>query len=158
MVSGDYFRQLLDYDRWANHEAIESLKYAGGEAEHGRKLLGHIIGAQRAWLGRFGLPGQPPFEVWPNLTLEEASQAVDELHERWLGLVGKFSSEQLTEDLRYRNTKGVEFRTPIRDVLTQVIIHGAYHRGQIAAAVRLADSQPAATDYVVYVRKTKQES
>ena len=34
-----------------------------------------------------------------------------------------------------------------------VVTHSAYHRGQVAAAVREAGGKPAATDLVVWVRQ-----
>jgi uncharacterized damage-inducible protein DinB len=65
------------------------------------------------------------------------------------------TSEKLDEDLVQRTSKGVEFRTPVRDVLTHLVMHSAYHRGQIAQAVREAGGQPAATDYIVYARRQR---
>jgi len=35
-----------------------------------------------------------------------------------------------------------------------VVTHSAYHRGQVAAAVREAGGKPEATDYVVWVRQS----
>lgn len=72
-----------------------------------------------------------------------------------MALLDKLTPEKLDENLKYRNRKGVEFQTPIRDVLMHVIMHSVYHRGQVAAAVREAGGKPAATDYMVYVRKMK---
>lgn len=155
MSSVEYFRELFDYDYWANLEAIRSMEFLGSAAEHGRKVLGHIIGAQRVWLGRFEASHEPAGDPWPSLPLEDARRAVEDLHARWSALLGRMSKRKLGEDLRYRNMKGEELRTPVRDVLTQLIVHGAYHRGQIATVVRDADAQPALTDYVVYVRKKK---
>lgn len=59
----------------------------------------------------------------------------------------------LSEKCVYRTTAGNSFETPIEDVLLHVVIHLAYHRGQVAAAVRQAGGTPAAADYVVYLRQ-----
>jgi uncharacterized damage-inducible protein DinB len=40
----------------------------------------------------------------------------------------------------------------VADVLTHVAMHGVYHRGQIAGAVRAANGTPAYTDYIQAVR------
>jgi len=37
-------------------------------------------------------------------------------------------------------------------ILSHVIIHGGYHRGQIAILLRQAGSDPAVTDFIAYVR------
>ena len=78
---------------------------------------------------------------------------MDELHKSWAALLDKLTPEKLAAGLTYRNTKGVEFKTPIQDVLMHLVLHSAYHRGQVAAAVREAGGKPAATDYVVYLRQ-----
>lgn len=153
----NFCRQLFDYDVWANRAALESvaalngLNHAG--AEQARKTLAHVIGAQRIWLSRFETPEHPNVEPWPALKLDECRAAVEDLYRAWTGLVDRLGAEKLAQDLVYRNTKGVEFRTPMADVLTHLVIHSAYHRGQVAAAVREAGGKPAATDYVVWIRK-----
>ncbi len=148
-----FFARLFEYDYWANSEALASLMTVTGSAERPRQLFGHVVGAERAWLARFGNPDPPDAKPWPLLTLEECRAAVEELHERWRALLDGLTEEQWAGTLTYRNTKGVEFKTPIRDVLMHLVMHSAYHRGQVAAAVREAGSKPAATDYVAYVRK-----
>jgi len=39
------------------------------------------------------------------------------------------------------------------DILTQVATHGAYHRGQIAKAIRRGGGTPADTDFIIFVRE-----
>lgn len=154
MDSSNYFRKLFQYDYWGNREALASL--ASTDSEKPLKILGHVIGAQRVWLSRLqpestGLP-----EPWPALSLEELKSAVEELHERWLAFLAKLNPEQMGKDLVYRNTKGIEFKTPVADVLQHLVLHSAYHRGQVAAAIREAGGKPAATDYTVYLRQHPQ--
>jgi len=151
----NFFRGLFKYDYWANRGALESLQTVHGAVERPLKLFGHIIGAERVWISRFETPDSPITEPWPALTMEQASTALEELQGRWSGLLASLTPEKLAGDLTYRNIKGVEFKTPIRDVLMHLVMHSVYHRGQVAAAVREAGGQPAATDYVVYVRQSK---
>jgi len=155
MESLDSFRKLFDYDYWGNQEALQSIETVTGSREQALKIAGHILGAQRVWLTRLENPEFSPGTPRPVLNLDEARTAAEELHRRLTALLGNLRPEKLEEDLVYRNTKGVEFRTPLRDVLTHLVMHSAYHRGQIAAAVREAGGKPAATDYVVYVRQVK---
>ena len=75
-----------------------------------------------------------------------------DLRRRWKELLDNLTPEKLAGDLLYLSLKGVEYRTPIQDVLMHLILHSAYHRGQVAAAVREAGGKPASTDYVVYLR------
>jgi uncharacterized damage-inducible protein DinB len=41
----------------------------------------------------------------------------------------------------------------VEEILTHVVIHSAYHRGQIASDVRAAGGVPAYTDYIHAVRQ-----
>ncbi len=153
MEAINVYRKLFDYDRWGNREALRSLDSVREGAERPRQLFAHVIGAERIWLSRFASPEHPSVDVWPDLSLAECRTAVEDLYGCWTGLLNQLTADKLTQDLVYRNTKGVEFKTPISDVLTHLVMHSAYHRGQVAAAVREAGGKPAATDYVVYVRQ-----
>jgi len=155
MESLDSIRQLFEYDYWANQESLRSMTTLEKPAERPLKVVGHIIGAQRVWLGRLETPGGDPPAPWPLMSLEEANTAVNEMHERWNVFLGNISPGRLDEDLVHRNSKGAEFRVPVRDVLTQLVMHGAYHRGQIAAAVRDAGGTPTSTDYITWVRRQR---
>lgn len=154
MESLDSLRKLFHYDYWANQDALRSIATINATTDRALKVAGHIIGAQRVWLGRLNA-SDAATAPWPLLSLEEAHAAVSEMHDRWDSYLGSLSPQELDEDLVHRNSKGVEFRVPVRDVLTQLVMHSAYHRGQIAAAVREAGGSPAATDYIVYVRQQR---
>lgn len=155
MESLDSFRQLFEYDFWANQVALRSIGAMNAPAERVLKIAGHIVGAQRVWLGRLEASGAARPKPWPLMSLEEANAAVTEMHQRWKTYLAQLTPERLEEDLVHRNSKGIEFRVPVRDVLTQLVMHSAYHRGQIAAAIREAGGQPAATDYIVYARRQR---
>jgi uncharacterized damage-inducible protein DinB len=155
MEALDLLRRLFDYDYWGIQEALRSVETASGPRERVLKIAGHIIGAQQLWLGRIEASGASPGVLWPVVSLDGARSAAEDLHRRWSDFLSSLTQEKLDSELVYRNTQGVEFRTPLRDALMQLVVHGAYHRGQIAAVVRDAGGKPAATDYIVYVRQVK---
>ena len=146
------FLNLFDYDRWANEAALASLAGVGA-AERPRGIFAHILGAQRVWRARFDHPRPPGAQPWPGLTADECRTAIEENSQAWKTLVSRLTEEKLGENLVYHNTQGARFETPIRDVLTHLLMHSAYHRGQVAAAVREAGGNPANTDYVYYLRQ-----
>jgi uncharacterized damage-inducible protein DinB len=148
-----YYRRLFEYDYWANSETLASLRTVPTGAEKPRKTFNHVIGGQRVWLARFQNPAPPSVQPWPDLTLEECSSAIEDLRRQWKGLLENLTAEKLAGDLVYLSLKGVENRTSIEDVLMHLALHSAYHRGQVAAAVREAGGKPVSTDYAVYLRK-----
>jgi len=154
METLESFRRLFEYDHWANLEALASLSSVA-DAEKPLRVFGHVLGAAFVWRSRFEQPSTPNTQPWPAMTIEACRAAIEDLHKFWVELVGHLTEERLDQDLVYRTTKGVEFSTPIRDVLTHLLMHSAYHRGQVAAAVREAGGKPALTDYVYYLRQKK---
>ena len=155
MESIRYFRPLFEYDRWGNQAALASLGSIAGPVEKPLKVFSHILGGQRVWRARFDDPHPPDARPWPVLTQEECHSGIDEVYKRWAELFDDFSNETLSLTLVYHTTQGTRFETPIRDVLTHLLMHSAYHRGQVAAAVREAGGKPAVTDYAVYLRQRK---
>ena len=146
------YRKLFEYDYWANSEALASLKTTPSGVEKARKAICHIIGAQRIWLSRFEHPDPPSALPWPDLTLEECGSDLAHLRQRWHEILEGLTAEKLASDLTYLSLKGTENKTPIQDVLMHLVLHSAYHRGQVAAAVREAGGKPTTTDYAIYLR------
>ncbi|HXW16288.1 MAG TPA: DinB family protein [Terriglobia bacterium] len=155
MESIESFRRLFEYDRWGNHAALASLGSIAGPVEKPLKVFSHVLGAQHVWRARFDDPRPPNAQPWPVLTQEECRSGIDEIYQGWVELLDKFSNDKLSNNLVYYTTQGAKFETPIRDVLTHLLMHSAYHRGQVAAAVREAGGKPAVTDYAVYLRQRK---
>jgi uncharacterized damage-inducible protein DinB len=60
--------------------------------------------------------------------------------------------EDLEDGVAYRNTKGEFWTSTAGDILTHLVLHSSYHRGQIAAAIREAGGDPAYTDFIHAVR------
>jgi uncharacterized damage-inducible protein DinB len=143
-------KRLLDYDVWANWETLSSLRQGTAPARSLR-WMGHIIGAEFLWFARMqGRPSEVP--VWPDLTLEQCEARIRELS-RSLGeaLIG--GSPELARAVAYTNSKGEPWTSTVEEILTHVVIHSAYHRGQIASDLRAAGQEPAYTDYIHAVRQ-----
>ena len=59
----------------------------------------------------------------------------------------------VSQSITYKNSKGEEWTSTIVDVLNHVVIHSAYHRGQIASHMRANGQTPAYTDFIHGVRQ-----
>ena len=132
---------------------LASLSSVDGTAERPLQLFAHVVGAQKIWLARVNQEDWTSTPPWPSSSREECQAAVEELRAQRTAFLKRLTPARLSDHVVYRNTKGVEFRTPLQDILTHLVIHSAYHRGQVATAVREASGKPAATDYVVFVRQ-----
>ena len=73
------------------------------------------------------------------------------LERQWLEYLRTVAD--LSQTFAYKNTKGEAWSSSIGDVLTHVLMHSAYHRGQIASHMREQGHTPAYTDFIHAVRQ-----
>ena len=144
------FRRLFEYDAWANAATLTSLR-VGPAPEKTRAWMAHIIGSERLWLARLrqepsGMP------VWPDLDLEACGAQITGLLADWTRYLEELDEDGLADGVAYRNSKGEFWTSSAGDILTHVVVHGGYHRGQIAVAVREAGGEPAYTDFIHAMR------
>jgi uncharacterized damage-inducible protein DinB len=145
----DHFRRLFAYAAWANGRTLAAVR-ATPDAAEGLRLLAHVLAAEHVWLSRLrGTPAAHP--VWPALTADECAALLVENRDGYAALL---ADADLARSARYKTTKGVEYETAVADILTQVVTHGAYHRGQIARAVRAAGGAAAETDFIAFARES----
>lgn len=148
----EHLRRLFAYDDWANREVRRVLNDAQPPPARSQKLLAHIIGAEELWLGRL-LAEKKPVEVWPALTSGQCEARLTELARRWRSYLAGMSAEKLSAPIAYVNSKGEPWQSPVEDVLLHVVMHSAYHRGQMATDMRAAGHTPAYTDFIHCVRQ-----
>lgn len=150
----DYLRKLFEYDHWANLESLGPLRRVGNPSARAIELLAHVIAAEWLWNDRLTSASQT-FAVWPAWNLDECEAHLEELPLRWKKFFEHLTESHLESSVTYKNSKGEEWSSSVADILTHTTLHSAYHRGQIASAMRSEDLTPAYTDYIHCVRTGK---
>jgi uncharacterized damage-inducible protein DinB len=148
----EHLRRQFAYDAWANREVLASLSAGTLPAARSLQLLAHILSAERLWLGRIGKQPQS-LPVWPDFTFEQCEVQIADLAQLWREFLGQLSPAALSEQVAYKNSKGEPWTSTVEDVLTHVVLHSAYHRGQIASQMRADGEQPAYTDFIHAARQ-----
>lgn len=126
----------------------------GGSFPSLRSCLHHMAAAEKIWLLR--ITGQPQ-QSMPQPDLNELPEHIVQ---RWLKgsaallqTVEKFSEMELTVDVKYRSLNGTEYQNTMNEILTHVLLHSTFHRGQLVHMLRqLGLSELPATDYIVFTR------
>ena len=152
MSLADYMRQQFAYDAWANQEVLASIRAHDGDNRRALQLMSHILAAERLWLERLKqVPQSVP--VWPEADLSQCEAEAAELKKIWFEYLDLVTAGDISLTISYRNSKGEVWTNAIVDVLTHVVMHSAYHRGQIASHMRANGQTPAYTDFIHGVRQ-----
>ena len=146
----DLLESLYSHMWWAHDELLTELRKSPPDPETLR-LFAHVIAAEHLWLMRIDM-AKPGVAVWPALNLGETIELESENRARFRELLRRPDDTRLRR-VRYRNSLGNEFDNSVGEILTHVALHGHYHRGQIARAMRGTGREPVYTDYIGFVRK-----
>ncbi len=147
-----YFSRLFQHVRWANSNVLQLLQMAPA-APPALRFFAHLLAAEQVWLTRLQGQDSTSLAIWPDLALPACARLYEANVAGYARYLQELPEENLAAIITYRNSKGTEFHSLAADILAQVVLHGAYHRGQIAWELRRAGDEPVNTDYVVFVRE-----
>ena len=150
MTLKEHLCRQFSYDAWANREVLAKIRNVGDEDARSLQLISHIIAAERLWLDRLKQLPQS-VAVWPKPDLARCESEATKLEADWPNYLEQ--TRDLSMTISYKNSKGETFTNSVVDVLTHVIMHSAYHRGQIASHMRETGQTPAYTDFIHGIRQ-----
>ena len=143
--------KLVDHLEWADRRVLDSLRAMPHPDQRALDLYAHVLGAEHVWVCRI-LERAPREKVWPDLTLERASSLAAENARELRAVLERCSADELVRKIAYTNSAGADFLSTIEDMLLQVVLHGCYHRGQVALMVRGSGGEASPTDYIAFIR------
>ena len=167
MPTIDHIARLFDYERRCTDLVLTSLRHA----RHGVDQLGlaslaapferavaifcHVQAARQLWLHRLApdrasFPDGGVFPIWPFERVATEARGTDE---RWAAYIAALTAAELDRVVRYTSTEGVKYESTVLDILTHVVNHSTYHRGQIASLIAATGTKPAVTDYIALTRR-----
>jgi uncharacterized damage-inducible protein DinB len=149
MEIGDYLRRQFSYDAWANREVLAAIRAQRAD-DRTVQLMSHILAAARVWIERLREVPQS-VAVWPKPDLSWCETEADALAQSWAEYLDK--AHDFASSISYKNSKGEAWTSRVDDVLVHVLMHSAYHRGQIASHMRENGQTPAYTDFIHGVRQ-----
>lgn len=149
----DHLIDLFEYDHWANTRWLDRLREIDDVEPRTREIMAHLPATKRVWITRLRGEDSSDVPIWPDLNWDACARLLEATYDDYQTFLDACSKYDLKSAITYQNSKGVEYQTPVREVLMHVITHGHYHRGQIAQAVRQQGAEPINTDYITYTRQ-----
>jgi len=142
----EHLVSLAAYNLWANKK-IENFVRTVSE-ENGnlvqkssfptiKETIIHIWNAQAIWLDRLHnisvltIPGKD----FMGTTLGAAAMLVENSN-IWMKMVDSLDENKIHESVDYKNLNGDEFINTWAQIITHVMNHGTYHRGQLVTMLR----------------------
>ncbi|QYK67794.1 MULTISPECIES: DinB family protein [Paenibacillus] len=144
---------MMDHLYWADGRILDVLEESETKNKDLLKLVRHVAVAERIWLSRLEGKGSVQYSLWEEVENLTAIRTIfEENAEQYRVYIEGLEESELDEMIDYANQSGVPFRTSVRDILSQVLLHGQYHRGQINRALRIESAEPAQVDYITFAR------
>jgi len=149
------FERLLAHDRWANERALASLEAMADPPPQALELVAHLLGAEVSWVHRM-TEGKDPadWEAWETSDRAWIRSAWQEtVPAKWEAFLADAALSAPDREFTYVNFLGETYTARVEDALIQLMLHSAYHRGQIASRVRAGGGTPAVVDWIRAVRE-----
>jgi uncharacterized damage-inducible protein DinB len=143
---------MFEHLHWANQRILETLKSIEGENKQVINLFSHILLAEQVWFTRLKGLDSSTLPTWEEVSLDACVELANQNNQNFKEYLTGLSNLELAQFVSYRNSKGIEFKNSVGDILTHVALHGQYHRGQINQLLRVNDFEPVNVDFITFRR------
>jgi uncharacterized damage-inducible protein DinB len=143
---------MYEHLNWANQRILETLQNVETDNQQVKSLFSHILFAEKVWITRLRGLDSSRLPIWSEVNIEVCAELVKQNEESFTAFLTNLANTDLDNLISYTNSKGKEFKSSMRDILTHVALHGQYHRGQINSRLRADGIEPVNTDFITFVR------
>ncbi|HEX6193906.1 MAG TPA: DinB family protein [Chitinophagaceae bacterium] len=162
----ELLKQLAAYNIWANQKIFEVILALPAEKQTAslqssfkslHLTILHMWDAESVWWQRMKLHERfvMPSENF-NGTTEDVINGLMSQNRLWSAWVENTSDHVLDHVCQYKNNRKEQVKMPLYQMLTHVLNHGTYHRGQLITMLRqLEIDKLPQTDFSVWVRNKK---
>lgn len=140
----------LDFNRWADNEIFSVIK-GHDLTEEIRLAISHNFNALDIWIHRMnGSVSSTP--VWQEHDRKDWSKLFDQAFFQILNLINQ---KEISEIIAYKNLEGTAHQASILDILTHLVNHSTYHRGQVIKLLQKEGLPTLSTDFINYTYQRK---
>ena len=158
------FRQLADYNHWANLR-LYGAALAMPDEQYRRRTgvffgslhgtLNHLLLTDRIWLKRLTGEGDHPDRLDAILHDDRRQLLAARIAEdaRLSKVIKGYSDADLVSDVLYKTTSGKPYSQALQDILLHLFNHQTHHRGQAHACCSIVTgSEPPTLDLLAFQR------
>ncbi|MGY6544565.1 DinB family protein [Arthrospiribacter ruber] len=140
-----FLEDFFQYNLSSNEKIILILeKHKGRVSENCLRIFSHILNAQDIWNNRI-LGKSQHYGVWQVHPLDSLKSINQAVHQKTSEILSESNLEQI---ISYKTSKGLQFNDTIQDIMTHIVNHGTYHRGQVAMMLREEVDEAVSTDFI----------
>jgi uncharacterized damage-inducible protein DinB len=160
----DTIKLLWNYHFWSLEQIKRSIedfseeefsKDLGDGCGSVKDKLVHILAADKIWLARIKKRNETFLQSSEIKDKSEYLELLKKVQDEFKDLLSQLQEKDLIELSYYKNLRGMEYSTPLKEILLHVANHGTYHRGQVASLIRRVKGKPPVTDLIEYFRASK---
>ncbi|MGA2479134.1 MAG: DinB family protein [Spirochaetia bacterium] len=144
--------RLMDHLCWADNAVLQNLGGPRHPAGKAMDYFAHVLAAEKLWIERIEGKAPAVVAVWPRLALADCASLAESNHATLKTILEAESAGGFTREISYARSTGERYTGTVGDILLHLAMHGSYHRGQVAAAVRAGGGEPVNTDFIHYIR------
>jgi len=154
MQTLEHYRQLFEFNTWANGLILASLQRSPKPSEPAVRAFAHLLLAEKVWLQRI-LEGvdNTGFDFWSGKNVVFCELLFTENRKSLGQFVAGLTEEKLEDITTYKNSRGEEYSNTIREVLTHLFFHSGHHRGQILTYIRAGGEEAPYVDFIGFLRQ-----
>ena len=157
----DRFRRWYEYERDCNAKALDMLasvpteRRSAPEFEKAVGRMAHLNAARCRWGQRLGILADAPALFPSGIALADLAGMIASTERAWADYLSRLDEAELARELEWVAGDGHRYRWNVEGILTQLLGHAPYHRGQIAQLVALLGGKAVDTDYILWCKLPK---
>lgn len=141
----EYYLQLFAYEDWAMQRIISILQEC--QDMEAIQMFQHILLARELWFNRVADQNNP--FIFDGKSLRDCVSAYQKNQIEWVSFIETADFETVVS---YKNLAGESLSDQLKNVLTHVVNHSTYHRGQITNTLK-GKVKLQSTDFIFFLRE-----
>ncbi len=147
-----YFLKMYTYEDWANLKVARLAQEPPSLPDRVSAIFSHLLAAQQVWYHRLTEQDNPP-AVWSNYPISDWESLLLENGAQFRQLIQSYQEADWNRKVIYQNSKGTRFETPVHEILSHLLLHAAYHRGQLILLLKPLVKELPLIDFIFYLRE-----